>query len=60
MYSDVDTLIDVGVAGGTPWLYSAFEKQQFILIDPIPMNKPDLFGQIKSSKVEFFEKRLVL
>jgi len=58
MYSDVDTIIDVGVAGGTPWLYSAFEKQQFILIDPIPMNEPDLLRQIKLSKVEFFEKGL--
>ena len=31
-----DTVIDVGVAGGTPWLYRAFPKAQFLLVDPMP------------------------
>lgn len=29
-----DTIIDIGVAGGTPWLYEKFKKNNLILIDP--------------------------
>jgi FkbM family methyltransferase len=32
---DVDTIIDVGVAGGTPWLYDAFPTQNLLLVEPL-------------------------
>jgi len=32
---DVDTIIDVGVAGGTPWLYEAFDTQNILLVEPL-------------------------
>ncbi|MEY2876371.1 MAG: hypothetical protein RLZZ373_3742, partial [Pseudomonadota bacterium] len=30
------TVIDIGVANGTPWLYDAFPRAKFVLIDPHP------------------------
>ncbi|WP_422039298.1 FkbM family methyltransferase [Roseibium sp.] len=33
-----DVIIDVGVAGGTPWLYQQFPTQKLILIDPLFRN----------------------
>ncbi len=32
---DVDTILDVGVDAGTPFLYEAFPDKKFILFDPI-------------------------
>lgn len=31
---DPEVVFDVGVAGGTPWLYRAFADARFVLIDP--------------------------
>lgn len=32
---NIKTVIDVGVASGTPWLYKSFPRQNLILVDPI-------------------------
>jgi FkbM family methyltransferase len=32
------TVIDVGIAEGTPWLYEAYASSKFILIDPTPQS----------------------
>ena len=32
---DIDTVVDVGVAGGTAWLYKRFPGLNLILIDPL-------------------------
>jgi len=32
------TVIDVGVADGTPWLYETFPNAKFLLIDPTPQS----------------------
>ena len=37
-YEGVDIIVDVGVAGGTPWLYEAFPTQMLYLIDPLPLH----------------------
>lgn len=37
---DVDTVIDVGVAYGTGWLYRRFPDADLVLVDPVP--SPDL------------------
>ena len=34
------TVFDIGVAAGTPWLYAAFPKAQYYLIDPTPQSLP--------------------
>lgn len=34
-YPGVETIIDVGVAGGTPWLYDRFKTQHLILVEPL-------------------------
>ena len=34
-YSGIDTIIDIGVAGGTPWLYNQFPTQNLILVEPL-------------------------
>lgn len=31
-----DTIIDVGVSRGTPWLYRSFPSTRFLLVDPLP------------------------
>jgi len=36
------TLIDVGVANGTPGLYQAFPEAQLLLIEPLPEYEPQL------------------
>jgi FkbM family methyltransferase len=36
------TVIDIGVAAGTPWLYDAFPKSKLVLIDPLPLSAPAL------------------
>lgn len=35
-----NTVIDVGVGGGTPWLYAAFPKAKFELFEPIESFRP--------------------
>lgn len=34
-YYSVETIIDVGVAGGTPWLYEQFPTQNLLLVEPL-------------------------
>jgi FkbM family methyltransferase len=34
------TIIDVGVAYGSPWIYSAFPNAKYFLIDPTPQSLP--------------------
>jgi hypothetical protein len=34
------TVIDVGVGGGTPWLYAAFPSARFELFEPIDTFRP--------------------
>jgi FkbM family methyltransferase len=36
------TVVDIGVATGTPWLYKAFPDAQLVLIDPSPAAAPSL------------------
>ena len=36
------TIVDVGVATGTPWLYAAFPAAKLVLIDPNPACAADL------------------
>lgn len=33
----IDTLIDVGVADGTQWLYAQFPEARLVLVDPLPV-----------------------
>ncbi len=41
------TIIDVGVASGTPELYSAFPNSYFLLIEPLKEFEPDLIAILK-------------
>lgn len=40
------TVIDVGVASGTPELYQAFPEAYFLLIEPLPHFRPSLIAAI--------------
>lgn len=50
----VDTIIDVGVAGGTPWLYRQFPDQKLILVEPLNV-VPSLMNLIEGRDYEMFE-----
>ena len=46
-----DVIIDVGVSGGTPYLYSRFPSADLMLIDPLD-EVADLYNLIKERKYE--------
>lgn len=48
----VDTLIDVGVADGTQWLYTQFPDAQLVLVDPLPAPM-QLVTELKDRNVRF-------
>jgi FkbM family methyltransferase len=50
---EVDAVIDVGVAYGTPWLYERFPRAELLLIDPIP--NPDLAAALDGRPYSFVE-----
>ena len=41
------TIVDVGVASGTPELYAAFPESYFLLIEPLKEFEPDLIAILK-------------
>ncbi|MGF1697556.1 FkbM family methyltransferase [Vibrio lamellibrachiae] len=51
---NVETIIDVGVAGGTPWLYERFSDQNLILIEPLNV-VTELSDIIKHRDFEMYE-----
>lgn len=53
-YPDLETIIDVGVAGGTPWLYAAYPKQNLLLVEPLNV-VDSLNNLIKDRDYEMFE-----
>lgn len=50
----VDCVIDVGVGAGTPWLYDQFEKQPFILVEPLNVF-PELAETLEGREFEMYE-----
>ena len=50
----VDCIIDVGVAGGTPWLYTHFNDKPLILVEPLNV-VPELFEILKGREYEIYE-----
>lgn len=51
---DVDCIIDVGVADGTPWLYNQFATQPLILVEPLNV-VPQLLELLVDRKYEMYE-----
>ena len=33
-----NTIVDIGIAEGTPWLYTAFPDAKYFLVDPTPQS----------------------
>lgn len=48
------TVIDVGVAYGTPWLYEAFPKAKFHLVDPTRESRPYMEAWAKKIDAEIY------
>ena len=48
------TVVDVGVADGTPQLYEAFPSAYHVLIDPLKEHEPYLQGFLKTYEGEYF------
>ena len=44
---DAKTVFDVGVANGTPWLYSAYPNAYFYLIEPVPGFRPAIQAHLR-------------
>jgi FkbM family methyltransferase len=53
-YNDVETIIDVGVSGGTPWLYKRFPTQGLILVEPLNVVS-ELGDMLKGRNYEMYE-----
>lgn len=51
---DARTVIDVGVAFGTPAIYSAFPKAKYFLIEPVAECLPTLQGLRQKLNAEYF------
>lgn len=51
---DVDTIIDVGVAGGTPWLYNQYPTQNLILVEPLN-EFPNLSDALRGRRYELYQ-----
>ncbi len=49
-----EVLVDVGVAGGTPWLYEAFPNAELILVEPLNV-VPTLKDVLKDRDYRLFE-----
>lgn len=47
----VQSIIDVGVAGGTPWLYRQFPDSDLILVDPLD-EVPSLYRMLRGRSFE--------
>jgi FkbM family methyltransferase len=49
-----DTVFDVGVADGTPWLYNSFPEVRFVLVDPLPGSQEAVEAQgVLNDNVDF-------
>ena len=46
------TIVDIGVAEGTPWLYRRWPDARYILVDPTPQSLPHMTAWSKRLKVE--------
>lgn len=46
------TVFDVGIAAGTPWLYAAFPKAKYFLFDPTPQSLPYMQSIAKTIDAE--------
>ncbi len=53
-----ETVIDVGVGRGTPWLYEAFPDKNFLLIDPMPEAQEYVLAAYPHLRAKFFETAL--
>ncbi|MEO0972394.1 MAG: FkbM family methyltransferase [Pseudomonadota bacterium] len=47
---DVDTVIDVGVGYGTPWLYDSFPTQELLLFEPLGEVFGDAIARITATR----------
>lgn len=54
---DVDVVIDVGVAGGTPWLYQRWQDAELHLVDPMPVG-PGVEKSLRGRRHEVHEVAL--
>ena len=52
------TVIDVGVAEGTPWIYEAYPSSKFILIDPTPQSLRSMQGLAEHLDADIFNVAL--
>jgi FkbM family methyltransferase len=48
------TIIDVGVAQGTPWIYEAYPHAKYFLFDPTPHSLPHMQAWAKKLDAEVF------
>lgn len=48
------TVVDVGVADGTPQLYEAFPDAYHVLIEPLKKHEPSLQSYLKTHRGEYF------
>ncbi|MFK7870522.1 MAG: FkbM family methyltransferase [Roseobacter sp.] len=53
-----DTVFDVGVADGTPWLYRSFPDADFVLIDPLPGAEASVRARGHIEHFDFFSAAL--
>ena len=52
LFGKPKTVIDVGVADGTPELYAAFPSAYHVLIDPLPAHEEAMKGHLESYRDE--------
>lgn len=48
------TVFDIGVATGTPWLYSSFPDSKYYLVDPTPQSLPYMQKWAKTLNAEIW------
>lgn len=51
---DFETVMDVGVATGTPSIYCAYPNAEYILVEPVAEFEPTLKQLSRSLKVQYF------
>ena len=52
LLGDPDTIVDVGVANGTPELYAAFPGRRLVLVEPLAGVHSDALDRIKAGRPE--------
>ena len=48
-----NVIVDVGVSGGTPWLYQSFPEAEFILVDPLEIPQSQIANMLLSQNYSF-------